>query len=473
MNYSYFSYTRVIAAVVLCAGIILLWPGRLFFLNDDFIHLNLTSQGKWLQQNSFRPVCDLSMWVDHKLWGLNAAGFHITNALLHFINAFLVYRFSLKFLERYHQGAMASANAMLIAAIFFVYAFHSETLYWVIGRSSSLGALFFLLSMIWYLKRHASRKQFMVSILFFSIALFTYESAWITPLAFVVISFMDIKRKDSTGRSEQAFIAISILVLLMYFFIRYISIQQFVSSYEGEKFRNFDIKGLAVNYAKLILRSFSKQTGDIYLIVSVFFIGITVFISSFFTKRKLPVTGLCILWLFSYLPYLSLGIDTFGSEGERYLYLPSIFLAMITGLGIVNAGGVYKYAISLLYFLVHILLLYDSRKNYEVASMVTKATAHEMSSAGNGKQFYFIDLPKENKGALMFRDGIHAAAQLFAAPSNTIVVHSHYDGNLESFTGVSEYDLMNLKGKKNTVVTFDYSKNSLIISYLPPGTISE
>lgn len=473
MNYPYFSYTRVIAAVALFAGVFLLLPGKLFFLNDDFIHLNLTSQGKWLQQNSFRPVCDLSMWVDYKLWGLNATGFHLTNALLHFANAFLVYRFSSRFLERYHQAAIASANGMLIAAIFLVYAFHSETLYWVIGRSSSLGALFFLLSMIWYLERHVSRRHYLLSILFFIIALSTYESTWITPLAFAVISYMDIRQSTGARRLEVRYITASLAVMFIYFLVRYISIQQLVSSYEGERFRSFDIKGLSVNYAKLILRSFSKQTGDLYLIISSFFIGITAFASSVITKKRSAVTALCLLWLLSYLPYLSLGIDTFGSEGERYLYLPSIFFAMITGLGIVNAGGKYKYAISLLYFLVHIMLLYDARINYEVASAVTKATVTEMGNAGSGKHFYFIALPKENKGAVIFRDGIQAAAHLFADPSNTVRLHSQYDGNFESFTGVSEYDAMALKNRPGTVVTFDYSKNSLIVSYLPPGTISE
>jgi hypothetical protein len=134
MNSAYFSYTRVIAIVAMVAGIFLLWPGKLFFLNDDFTHLYLTSQGQWLQHNSFRPMCDLSMWIDYKLYGLNAIGFHLTNAILHLIASYLVYRFSFRLLTRYHQAGVASSNAILIAAIFFVYCFHAESLYWVIGR---------------------------------------------------------------------------------------------------------------------------------------------------------------------------------------------------------------------------------------------------------------------------------------------------------------------------------------------------
>jgi hypothetical protein len=473
MNYSYFSYTRVIAVLAFFAGILLLWPGRLFFLNDDFIHLSLTAKGRWLQQHSFRPLCDLSMWIDYRLWKLNAAGFHTTNVLLHLANSFLVYKFSRKFLVKYHQPAVAPANAMLIATIFFVYAFHAETLYWIIGRSASLGALFFLLSIDRYIDRHSSKRNFYLSLLFFSLGLLTYESVWITPVAFIVFSFMDIRNDQSSHKTERNYILLSIAVLLVYFIARYIAIGQFVDVYEGERFLNYDIKGIAVNYVKLVLRSFSRQSGNLYLIISALFIGITAFLSFLITKRKILAAGLVLLWLASYLPYLSLGIDTFGTEGERYLYLPSIFLCIILGLGIVNAARVYKYVISLLFLSIHLLLLYDARKNYEVASAVTKATVKELRNIAPGTHIYILCLPEENNGALIFRDGIGQAAQLFTDPSNRITLLTTCERNFDFFNGVSEEDPAGIKGAKGVQVMFDYSKQSLIISYLPPGTISE
>jgi hypothetical protein len=473
MNYSYFSYTRVIAALAFFAGIILLWPGGLFFLNDDFVHLSLTAKGRWLQQQSFRPICDLSMWIDYKLWNLNATGFHITNVLLHLANSFLLYRFSRKFLVKYHQAAVAPANAMLIATIFFVYAFHAETLYWVIGRSASLGALFFLLGIDRYTDRHASKRNFSLSLLFFCLGLLTYESTWVTPIAFLVISIMDIRGDRSSHKTERSYILLSILVLLVYFIARYIAIGQFVDVYEGERFLNFDMKGIAVNYVKLVLRSFSRQSGNLYLVISALFIGITAFLSFLITKRKILARGLVVLWLASYLPYLSLGIDTFGTEGERYLYLPSIFLCIILGLGIVNAARVYKYVISLLFLTIHILLLYDARKNYEVASAVTKATVKELENTGPGTHIYFLCLPEENNGALIFREGIRQAARLYTDSSNKITPLTTCERNFDFFHGVSEEDPSGTKGTKGAQVIFDYSKQSLVISYLPAGTISE
>lgn len=463
MEYSYFSYTRVIAVVALFAGIFLLSPANLFFLNDDFTHLYLTSQGKWLQQNSFRPVCDFSMWLDYRIWGLNALGFHLTNSILHLIATYLVYRLSLSLLAKYHQAGIASSNAILIAAIFFVYAFHAETIYWVIGRSSSLGAIFFLLSCIYYLKRKTSAKHFVLSLLFFGLGLLTYESVWIIPVVFVILSWLDVKHHSTIWKKESTFIITAIIVFIAYFIVRYFFIQQLIAPYEGERFLNFDIAGLTWNYAKLILRSFSKQAGNFYFLGSAFLITLFSIISFLFSRKRQLCIAVVLLWLISYIPYLSLGIDTFGSEGERYLYQPTIFLSIIIGLGIVNAARTYKYIISLLYFFVHILLLNETRKNYEVASAVTKATVQQIRNMGKKDVLYIQQLPQENNGALIFRNGINGAVQLFSnAAVKTVKVISVYEGNFTFFNGVNEQIWMDdLPGNKNKDAVFDFSGNAL------------
>ncbi len=465
INYSYFSYTRVIAAVVAFTGIFLFWPGNLFFLNDDFLHLYLTSQGKWLQQNSFRPVCDLSMWLDYKIWGLNAVGFHLTNTLLHIICTFLVYKFSKRLLEKYHQSAIASSNALLIAAVFFVYAFHAETIYWVIGRSSSLGAIFFLLSSIFYLGRNHSNRNKFAAVLFFCIGLLTYESVWIIPAAFATISWLDVKQKTSSWKIETKYILASVVILALYFVFRFIAIGQLIADYEGSKFLNLDIKGLAVNFIKLILRSFSRQTGDFYLIGLAFLIAVTSFISFIITRRKAFAAAMVILWIVSLLPYLSLGIDTFGSEGERYLYLPSVFLCIIIGIGMVNAARVYKYIISLLFFFVHIIFLHQNRDDYKVASAVTQSAMEELQKLGDKQTIYVQKLPIENNGALIFRDGFEAAVKLFTTSGDKkVVIKSHYEGNFSFFNGVTEQDWVDgLPGEQGKDAVLDFSNSSLTV----------
>ena len=40
---------------------------------------------------SYRPVCTFSYFIDYFIWKLNPFGYHLTNLLLHILNAILLY----------------------------------------------------------------------------------------------------------------------------------------------------------------------------------------------------------------------------------------------------------------------------------------------------------------------------------------------------------------------------------------------
>jgi hypothetical protein len=75
-------------------------PIPLYFLNDDFIHIPLSQLRVWGQRNSIRPVNDISLFLDSIIWHNNAAGYHLTNLLIHCIDSFLVYKLALIFLKK-------------------------------------------------------------------------------------------------------------------------------------------------------------------------------------------------------------------------------------------------------------------------------------------------------------------------------------------------------------------------------------
>jgi len=464
MNYPFFSYTRMLAAVALVAGLYLFWPGKLFFLNDDFLHLYLTQQGEWLQQNSVRPVCDLSMWIDYKIWGLHPFGFHLTNTLLHFLNTWLVYRLVLRLLQQYHQSVIAASNAILVATVFFVYAFHAETIFWVIGRSASLATVFFLLSMHAYLYRHKSVKYWVQTLIFFSIGLLTYESVWIFPCCAFIISVLDIRQKKSTVTKEWKLLAGLMLPMVLYMVFRYQVQHNIAGSYEAGKFLEGDATGLSINFIKLFLRSFSRQSGEMYLLVASLLIMFVASIS-FLLRRSGFAVAILAMFVVSLLPYLSLGIDTFGYEGERYLYLPSVFLSIIVGLGMVNAGLYYKYAVSLIYFFVQVFLLYNARQDYLIASGVTKATVEQFRQLNHKQTIYIRQLPQENNGALIFRSGLNEAQYLYMhAPMPKLMIQSAYEGNYIFFNGTSEQQWSgDLPGKQSSDAVLDYTNNVLTV----------
>ncbi len=89
----------------------------------------------------FRPLFVLSLKLDHLVWGLNPFGFHLTNLLLHILNALLVYRF-LRLVE------VDSRIALFTGMLFAGYPHHTVAILWVSGRTELLMATFVIAALV-------------------------------------------------------------------------------------------------------------------------------------------------------------------------------------------------------------------------------------------------------------------------------------------------------------------------------------
>ena len=113
---------------------------------------------------NWHPLTWLSHALDYALWGLNPLGHHLTNIVLHAINAFIVVFLVIRLLEAWKERAVRNGTpsflngrAILIAAgttglLFGLHPVHVESVAWVAERKDLLCALFFLLSVIAYTK---------------------------------------------------------------------------------------------------------------------------------------------------------------------------------------------------------------------------------------------------------------------------------------------------------------------------------
>ena len=81
------------------------------------------------------PITYTSLWLDHKLFGLNPLGYHIVNCILYFINVVLIWRLLLR---------LEVPGAWAISMIFTVHPLHVESVAWLIERKGLLSALFYL-----------------------------------------------------------------------------------------------------------------------------------------------------------------------------------------------------------------------------------------------------------------------------------------------------------------------------------------
>lgn len=89
----------------------------------------------------YRPLTNLSYWLDGRLWGRRAVGFHLTNWMLHSANTLLTFEFAWRLTRDPVLGLLA-------AVLFAAHPIHTESVDLVQGRTDLLATLFILLSLL-------------------------------------------------------------------------------------------------------------------------------------------------------------------------------------------------------------------------------------------------------------------------------------------------------------------------------------
>jgi protein O-mannosyl-transferase len=91
----------------------------------------------------YYPISNTSLWIEWRLWGMNARGYHAFSLILHIAESLLIWIVLRK---------ISVPGAFLTAMIFAVHPVNVESVAWIAQRKDMLAFLFFLLSILWYLK---------------------------------------------------------------------------------------------------------------------------------------------------------------------------------------------------------------------------------------------------------------------------------------------------------------------------------
>jgi len=135
------------------------------------------------QTSQYFPLVYTTFRLEHKLWGFNPLGYHITNIILHIINSLLLWRL-LRLLD--------VPGAWLAAAIFALHPVQVESAAWITERKNVLMTMFFFLSLLaWvrFMEKPAIYLYFL-SLVFYILALFSKTTACTLPAALVLILWM-------------------------------------------------------------------------------------------------------------------------------------------------------------------------------------------------------------------------------------------------------------------------------------------
>ena len=186
------------------------WPARHHqFINYDdpyyvtenqHVQAGLTQPGlTWAffnlhgEHTYWHPVTWISHMLDCQLFGLNPGAHHLVNVLFHIANTVLVFLL----LNRMTGFAWRSA---MVAALFGLHPLQVDTVAWVTERKNVLSTLFWLLTMLAYVRYTRGRKVrwYLLVVSLFAVGLMCKPALVTLPFVLLLVDFWPLPRLEWT-----------------------------------------------------------------------------------------------------------------------------------------------------------------------------------------------------------------------------------------------------------------------------------
>lgn len=285
------------------------------------------------QSNYYRPMQNLTYALDYSIWKLKPFGYHLTNIILHSINCYLIYVFIVMLFT-------SQRLAFLASVLYSVSPIHTSIVAYISGRADILVSIFMFLSIIKFLNWRNTReiKQYIMSIILFSLALFSRENALLLPLLLILIIILT-NRIFKNNTRDVLFSIIGFFVLDFFYIITRTYI---IKNFGWLQNLNYPFAFTVINIINVLQRYFTLLIfpWSLYPMRTIPFIkSLTIFdiifILSLFSsiiilifKDKKKIISFSFFWFILMLSPISKLIYHFPSIGvsmaENWLYMPSI-----------------------------------------------------------------------------------------------------------------------------------------------------
>jgi tetratricopeptide (TPR) repeat protein len=300
--------------------------------------------GVWGLLKTGRPMRGLSFWLDYRIWGLSARGFHFTNLMLGIACVLAAY-YLLQLI--FHNRRLAFVSALIYA----VHPVNSEAIIGIAHRKELLCFLFMVLSFIAFKKSGMAWRWLLASFIFYLPALLSKQVALVLPFLFA-LEALAVSRPEKMKRVwiiSALFLAVPALG-----FVFSLSDFKFFGRFQPAEFFQH-------NYIQIISTQFKYYPK--YLELAFFpdhlnidhyvqyadsllnpgaLLGLLAFLASIIILVKLALArqpwALAWGWLvINLLPVMNF-VPSNQIISERYLYIPCFGAAMVIALGFEKMG---------------------------------------------------------------------------------------------------------------------------------------
>lgn len=294
----------------------------------------------------YRPLVLFSFSLDYAFFKEWPGGYHLTNALLHGINSSLVAFLALLLFQN-------SWAALAAGAFFALHPAHPEAVAFISGRTDLLATLFSLLALIALGKKNEKNRDLRTLLfapLFLFLALLAKETAVVVLIPMALLLYQNNREKQKKLGSVGLTLLPSGLMLILYLFLRYLALNAALTT--NVKFKLFHHPSFLF---ELFLRYLSffifppQRVSYFYNSSYSFSLDFSFWVLLYLTLLCSALIGYLIfrrqetgfmfaLLILPCLPSLLFSLFSDIVMIERYLYLPSLGLALLVSWGLLLLG---------------------------------------------------------------------------------------------------------------------------------------
>jgi tetratricopeptide (TPR) repeat protein len=393
-------------------------------------------------QGNWHPLTWIAHMIDSQLFGMNAGGHLLVNALIHVANTLLVFWFLLR-------TTHARWPSALVAALFALHPLHVESVAWAAERKDTLSTFFGLLSLIAYVRyaRAPSNRRYAWTAITLALGLLAKPMLVTWPFVMLLLDYWPLRRFDLTSREKVTTKVRPLLreKLPLFALVAASAVITSLAQSHGGTVRTFQefpialrLSNALASYAKYVLLTFWPNDLAVYYpyttagtpawqIICAAFLLIGITALCFFQRKIRPYLVVGWLWFLGTLVPV-IGIVQVGGQtmADRYFYIPSIGLFIVIAFGLTDVARSWRVAPSLRTGIAVVVLL--------ILATLTSAQIHRWSDSFTLFKHTLAVTPpnliiENNLGSALSRSGLHDEAGAHFEKALEIIP-AHYDSLL-------------------------------------------